>query len=44
VTPALYGESVLDSDGATKIQPVSKGVTTAKDIFKSIEVRIIGTK
>lgn len=44
VTPELYGESVLDSDSGTTIQPVSKGVTTAKNIFKNIEIRIIGTK
>lgn len=44
MTPKLYGESVLDSDGGTTIQPVSKGVTTAKDIFKKIEVRIISTE
>ncbi|MHC4721453.1 MAG: hypothetical protein ACYS6I_01965 [Planctomycetota bacterium] len=44
MTPKLYGESVMDSDSGTTIQPVSKGVTTAKDIFKSIEVRVVGTK
>jgi len=40
VRPELYGESVLGSDGGVKIQPVSEGVTTAKDIFKTIEIRV----
>jgi hypothetical protein len=44
VTPALYGESILDSDGQTTVQPVSKSVTTAKGIFKKIEVRVLDTK
>ena len=44
VTPALYGESILDGAGGVTIRPVSKGVTTAKNIFKKIEVRVIGTK
>lgn len=44
MTPKLYGESILDSDGGMKIQPVSNGVTTAKNIFKKIEVRIISTE
>lgn len=44
MAPKLYGESVLDSDSGTTIQPVSEGVTTAKDIFKKIEVRVIGTE
>jgi len=44
VTPALYGESILDGAGGVTIRPVSEGVTTAKNIFKKIEVRIIGTE
>lgn len=44
ITPALYGESILGPDDGTTIQPVSEGVTTAKNIFKNIEVRIINTE
>jgi hypothetical protein len=44
MAPKLYGESILDSDGGMKIQPVSKGVTTAKNIFKKIEVWVISTE
>jgi hypothetical protein len=43
-TPALYGESILDGAGGVTIRPVSKGVTTAKNIFKSIEIRVISTE
>ena len=44
VRPVLYGQSIPTSEGVAVIQPVSKGVTTAKDIFKIIEVRVISTK
>lgn len=41
ITPRLYGESVLDSRAGETVQPVSDGVTTAKNIFKSIEIRAV---
>jgi len=44
MAPKLYGESILDGAGGVTIRPVSKGVTTAKNIFKKIEVRVIGTE
>ncbi len=44
MTPKLYGESILDEASGVTIQPVSKGITTAKDIFKSIEIRVISTE
>jgi hypothetical protein len=37
----LYGQSVIGSD---KVEPVSQDVTTAKDIFKSIKIRVVTPK
>ncbi len=44
IVPALYGQSSEKTSSGQTIQPVSKGVTTAKGIFKKIEVRIISTE
>ncbi len=41
IVPELYGQSVLDSPAGETVQPVSDDVTTARDIFKSIEIRVI---
>lgn len=39
--PALYGQSALDSSAGQTVRPVSAGVTTAKNIFKTIEIRVV---
>lgn len=44
IVPALYGESGTDNPGGQTIVPVSDGVTTAKDIFKTIEIRVVGAR
>ena len=41
IVPQLYGQSVLNSPDDKTIQPVSEDVTTAKRIFKTIEIRVI---
>lgn len=41
IVPELYGQSVLNSPDGKTVQPVSDGVTTAKNIFKTIEIRVI---
>jgi hypothetical protein len=41
IVPALYGESAIDNPAGQIIVPVSDGVTTAKNIFKSIEIRVV---
>ena len=41
VVPELYGQSVLDSPSGETVQPVSDDVTTARDIFKTIDIRVI---
>lgn len=41
IVPELYGQSVLDSPPGKTVQPVSDDVTTARDIFKSIKIRVI---
>jgi hypothetical protein len=41
IVPALYGQSLEKTSNGQMIQPVSKGVTTAKGIFKSIEIRAV---
>ena len=38
IEPALYGHAI--SDGS-QIGPITSGITTAKDIFKSIKIRVI---
>jgi len=44
VVPELYGQSVLDSPSGETVQPVSDDVTTARDIFKTIDIRVIRHK
>ena len=44
IVPELYGQSVLDSPKGETVQPVSDDVTTARDIFKSIGIRVIQPK
>ena len=39
--PALYGQSALDSSAGQTVRPVSAGVTTAKNMFKTIEIRVV---
>ncbi|MHC4395339.1 MAG: hypothetical protein ACYS1A_06750 [Planctomycetota bacterium] len=41
VVPQLYGQSVLNSPDGQTVQPVSDDVTTAKRIFKTIEISVI---
>ncbi len=44
VVPELYGQSVPDSPAGETVQPVSDDVTTARDIFKTIDIRVIRHK
>lgn len=39
--PELYGQVDMNKPFEEMIQPVSDGLTTAKDVFKSIEIRVI---
>jgi len=41
IEPQLYGQSKIENFAADSVEPVSSGVTTAKDIFKSIKIRVI---
>jgi len=41
IVPQLYGQSGLNNPDGKTIQPVSEDVTTAKQIFKTIEIRVI---
>ena len=43
IVPELYGQSVLDGPVGETVQPVSDDVTTARNIFKAIEVRVVRT-
>lgn len=43
IVPELYGESGLDNPDGKTIQPISDGVTTAKNIFKAIKISVVGT-
>jgi hypothetical protein len=40
-TPELYGMSILDSPDGKTVQPLDDTITTAKNIFKSINIRVI---
>lgn len=42
-TPELAGQSIWE-DGENRIEPVSEGITTAKDVFDTIQVSIIRPK
>jgi hypothetical protein len=42
IVPELYGQSVVDGTDGNTVQPVSDAVTTARNIFKSIEIRVRG--
>ena len=42
-TPVLSGQSIWEN-GVARIEPVSDGVTTAKDVFDNIEISIIRPK
>ncbi len=42
-TPELAGQSIWE-DGKNRIEPVSEGVTTAKDVFDTIRISIIRPK
>ena len=44
IVPQLYGQSALDNPAGQTVQPVSDDVTTAKDIFKAIEICVIRPK
>lgn len=44
IVPELYGQSVPDSPSGETVQPVSDDVTTARDIFKTIDIRVIRHK
>lgn len=39
-TPGLVAQSTLDERGEAKLQAVGPGVTTAKDVFSRIEIRV----
>jgi len=39
--PELYGQSVTDSPAGKTVQPVSDGITTARNIFRAIEIRVV---
>jgi hypothetical protein len=41
LSPQLYGMSVVSASQGQTVQPVSKHITTAKNIFKSINIRAI---
>ena len=41
IAPELYGQSGLNSPDGKTIQPVSDGVTTAKNIFRAINIRVV---
>jgi len=43
IVPELYGQVVVDAPNGETVQLVSDGVTTARNIFKSIEIRVLGT-
>lgn len=42
-TPVLFGQSVWDN-GTTRVEPVSEGVTTAKDVFDQMQITIMRPK
>jgi hypothetical protein len=42
IVPALYGQAVVDDPNGETVQPVSDRVTTARNVFKSIEIRVLG--
>jgi hypothetical protein len=44
IVPELYGQSVLDNPPGETVQPLSDDVTTARDIFKAIDIRVIQHK
>lgn len=44
IVPELYAQSVLNRPSGETVQPVSDDVTTARDIFKSIKIRVIRPK
>jgi hypothetical protein len=39
--PELYGQSVLGGPAGKTVRPVDDGVTTARHIFRSIEIRVV---
>ena len=42
--PELYGKAVLNSPDGQTVQPITDGITTAKDVFISIKINIIQSK
>ena len=42
-TPVLYGQSIW-GNGLVRIEPVSEGITTAKDVFDKIQISVIRPK
>ncbi len=42
--PDLFGQVDMEKPFDQMIVPVSDGVTTAKDVFKSIEIRVVGAE
>lgn len=41
IVPELYGQSVPNSPDGKTIQPVSDDITSARDIFRAIEIRVV---
>lgn len=44
LVPELYGQVDMNKPFEEMIQPLSEDLTTAKDLFKSIKIRIVQTK
>jgi hypothetical protein len=42
IVQELHSQAVVDAPNGETVQPVSDGVTTARNIFKSIEIRVLG--